>query len=289
MPREIDPAISQRAFVLSALKDHRLRVDGRGMQEARTPELIFGDEMGWVECRFGKTRVIAQVSGTIVRPRADRPYEGLLNIHSEISPMASSVYDSGRPSEEEVVITRMLEKVLKKSDALDRESLCIVAGQQVWSIRLTLHFLSDEGNMLDCACLAGVAALKHFRRPEVEVIGEEVIIHDPSERAPMPLSMHHTPICVSLAFFEESAHPILDPTRLETQLASSILAISVTNTASPSPTLCVLQLAGGMPLSTEELTSCIGMAVARARVVGAFLERRLADDWSQRSVRVEVH
>lgn len=30
--------------------------------------------------------------------------------------------------------------------------------------------------MLDCACLAGVAALRHYRRPEVEVIGEEVII-----------------------------------------------------------------------------------------------------------------
>jgi hypothetical protein len=28
--------------------------------------------------------------------------------------------------------------------------------------------------MLDCACLAGIIALKHFRRPEVEVIGDEI-------------------------------------------------------------------------------------------------------------------
>lgn len=47
---------------------------------------------------------------------------------------------------------------------------------QVWQIKLTLHFVSDEGNMLDCACLAGVAALRHYRRPEVEVVGEDVII-----------------------------------------------------------------------------------------------------------------
>lgn len=39
-----------------------------------------------------------------------------------------------RSSEEEVIITRMLEKVLKRSDALDRESLCIVAGQQVLTL-----------------------------------------------------------------------------------------------------------------------------------------------------------
>jgi exosome complex RNA-binding protein Rrp42 (RNase PH superfamily) len=30
--------------------------------------------------------------------------------------------------------------------------------------------------MLDCACLAGVAALRHYRRPDVEVVGEDVII-----------------------------------------------------------------------------------------------------------------
>ena len=36
-----------------------------------------------------------------------------------------------RTSDEEVTITRMLDKVLRRSDALDKESLCIVAGQRV--------------------------------------------------------------------------------------------------------------------------------------------------------------
>lgn len=30
--------------------------------------------------------------------------------------------------------------------------------------------------MMDCACIAGITALKHFRRPEVEVVGDEVTI-----------------------------------------------------------------------------------------------------------------
>jgi exosome complex component RRP45 len=33
--------------------------------------------------------------------------------------------------------------------------------------------------MLDCACLAGIVALKHFRRPDVEVIGDEVTVVRP--------------------------------------------------------------------------------------------------------------
>jgi hypothetical protein len=36
-----------------------------------------------------------------------------------------------RTSDAEVTITRMLDKVLRRSDALDKESLCIVAGQRV--------------------------------------------------------------------------------------------------------------------------------------------------------------
>ena len=50
---------------------------------------------------------------------------------------------------------------------------------QVWHLRLTIHCLADAGNMLDCACLAGVVALKHFRRPEVEVLGDEVTVVRP--------------------------------------------------------------------------------------------------------------
>jgi exosome complex component RRP45 len=43
-------------------------------------------------------------------------------------------------------------------------------------VRLTLHALSDAGNLLDCAVLAALAALRHFRRPEVEVVGDTVTV-----------------------------------------------------------------------------------------------------------------
>lgn len=39
-----------------------------------------------------------------------------------------------------------------------------------------MHFLDDEGNMLDCASIAAITALRHFRRPDVTVIGEEVTV-----------------------------------------------------------------------------------------------------------------
>ena len=41
-------------------------------------------------------RVIAQIEAKIVKPTPERPYEGIITIHSELSPMASTEYDTGR-------------------------------------------------------------------------------------------------------------------------------------------------------------------------------------------------
>lgn len=189
----------------------------------------------------------------------------------------------GRPSEEEVLITRMLEKVLRRSDAVDKESLCVLAGQRVWHLRLTIHFLADAGNMLDCACLAGMVALKHFRRPEVEVIGDEVTVHSPEERAPVPLSLHHTPFCLTFAYFDELDTPsILDPARLEQTLATGTLSLAL----NAQRELCVVQKAGGVPLAQEEILRMIDVGITKVKELDAFVDKRLKEDWAGRIVEV---
>ncbi|KAB5590959.1 Exosome complex exonuclease RRP45 [Ceratobasidium theobromae] len=282
MPRELDPPQLQAEFVLAALRaSPPIRVDGRSPTQARKAELTFGDSLGWVECHMGKTRVLANVSASMARPRPDRPYEGTITIHTELSPMASAIYETGRSSEEEVIITRMIEKIIRRSEAVDREALCILAGQQVWAVRLTIHVLSDDGNMLDCACLASVAALRHFRRPEVEVVGDDVIIHDPEERAPVPLSLHHTPYCVSFAFLDEDL-PVLDPNHLETQLSQSSLNLALT----PARELCTVQKAGGLALDADEMLRLVDIATQRAKELSLFVEKRLKEDLATRVVEI---
>lgn len=41
-------------------------------------------------------RVLAQVDAKMVKPPPERPQEGTITIHSEISPMASTDYEPGR-------------------------------------------------------------------------------------------------------------------------------------------------------------------------------------------------
>ncbi|KAJ7106477.1 ribosomal protein S5 domain 2-type protein [Mycena crocata] len=280
--RPPSPSIPEREFLFSALKQS-LRLDGRLPLELRHPTLSFGPELGWVECALGKTRVIAHVDAKMVKPPPERPFEGIITIHSEISPMASSEYEIGRPSEEEITITRMLDKVLKRSDAVDKESLCILAGQRVWHLRLTIHCLSDAGNMLDCACLAGIVALKHFRRPDVEVIGDEVTIHPPSERAPVPLSMHHTPFCLTFAFFPDSeTSPVLDPSQLEQRLSAGLMSVAL----NAQRELCVVQKLGGVPLGMDEVLRIVNVAVMKAKELDQLVDARLKDDWFGRNVEL---
>ncbi|KAJ2988549.1 hypothetical protein NUW54_g9080 [Trametes sanguinea] len=95
MPRPPSPSIPEKEFVYGALKQS-LRLDGRSMLEMRTPTLSFGPELGWVECSLGKTRVLAQIDGKMVKPPPERPLEGIITIHSELSSMASNEYELGR-------------------------------------------------------------------------------------------------------------------------------------------------------------------------------------------------
>lgn len=66
----------------------------------------------------------------------------------------------------------------------------------VWSlIEISLEYL-------DCASIAALAALAHFKRPDVTITGDEIQIHSDNERDPIPIVLHHYPVCVSYAIYE---------------------------------------------------------------------------------------
>lgn len=55
--------------------------------------------------------------------------------------------------------------------------------------------------VLDCASIAALTALAHFKRPDVTTTGDEFIIHTHSEKDPIPIVLHHYPVCISYAIF----------------------------------------------------------------------------------------
>lgn len=74
-----------------------------------------------------------------------------------------------------VDISRFIEKVLKSSRAIDRESLCIVQGRLVWNLQVDLYVLNEDGNLVDACFLAAIACLMNTRLPEVTLAGQQKI------------------------------------------------------------------------------------------------------------------
>jgi exosome complex component RRP45 len=95
MPRETDPSNNAKSFLLQALREN-VRIDGRGFDEFRALDLSFGDEYGVATVQLGKTRVMVRVSSEVVKASADRKFDGVFTISTELSPIASPAFEVGR-------------------------------------------------------------------------------------------------------------------------------------------------------------------------------------------------
>ncbi|EPQ31751.1 uncharacterized protein PFL1_01083 [Pseudozyma flocculosa PF-1] len=202
----LEPSLTESTFVAAALASG-LRTDGRSFNQSRDISIKFGEELGSCSVAIQGTRVQTSVRATLVPPRSDRPYEGFLQLTTDISPMAGTEYDTsgGATSSarnREILFDRLLEKAIRRTEALDRESLCVIAGEQVFQIHLTIHLLSDCGAALDAAVLCSMLSLRHFRRPDFTIEDGKVTLYGEDERVGVPLAIHHTPLCVSFAIFE---------------------------------------------------------------------------------------
>ncbi|KAK3357366.1 ribosomal protein S5 domain 2-type protein [Lasiosphaeria hispida] len=278
MPREAEPSLNERQFILQALQEN-LRLDGREFDQYRPLELTFGDQYGVADVTLGKTRVLAKASAEVTVPYVDRPLDGIFNIATELSPMASPAFEVGRPTETEVLISRLLEKTVRRSGALDTESLCLVAGQKVWSVRVDVHVLSHDGNLIDAACFAVVSALRHFRKPDTSMESGILTVYTPAEREPVALSWLHSPFCVTWSYFgDEGEIALLDATWREEQVRAGSCTISLNRHGE----ICQIAKLGGTPVEAVTLLQCTNTALTKVQEFSAFLDRKLAEDIKRR-------
>ncbi|NXG57296.1 EXOS9 protein, partial [Hemiprocne comata] len=263
----------ERRFLLRAIEE-RKRLDGRQCYDYRNVRISFGADYGCCIVELGKTRVLAQVSCELVAPKPNRPTEGILFFNLELSPMAAPGFEPGRQSELLVKLNRLIERCLRNSKCIDTESLCIVAGEKVWQIRLDLHLLNHDGNIIDAASIAGIVALCHFRRPDVSVQGEEVTVYTPEERDPVPLSIHHMPICVSFAFFQQGTYLLVDPSEREESVMDGVLVIAMNKHRE----ICTIQSSGGIMLVKDQVLRCSKITAVKVAEITELIQKALEND-----------
>ncbi|KAL2355896.1 ribosomal protein S5 domain 2-type protein [Cryomyces antarcticus] len=277
MPREVEPSLNESDFLRQALREN-IRLDGRAFDAFRPVEIEFGDEYGVVDVRLGKTRVVARISAEVTAPFPDRKFDGIFSISTELSPMASPAFEVGRQTQTEIILSRLLEKAIRRSGALDTEALCIVAGAKVFSIRADIHVLDADGGLVDASCIALVAALSHFRRPDVAIEGEAVTVFTPREREPVPLSLLHHPLCVSFSLYDGGAVVLVDATAAEEAVREGEVVVSMNRHGE----VCQIAKYGGVAVDALALLNCTGVALQKVKALWAVLKRRLDEDAKRR-------
>jgi len=128
---------------------------------------------------------------------------------------------------------------------------------------------------LDCTCIAAVAALAHFKRPDVTTSGDgEFKIHTAAEKDLIPTVLHHYPICVSYALFNEGKIPVADPTALEERVSDATLILAINSYKE----LCCMHLAGVALTSPHLILRCSEMAADRSRRIVEFIKSTMEED-----------
>lgn len=280
-----EPPISncEKKFVVKCLAENT-RLDGRSFQECRDITLEFGSEWGCCVVSLGKTRVIAQVSCEIQTPNTSRLSEGILNINVELNPLAAPHFEAGQRTDLSIQLNRTLEKCLKDSKAVDLESLCIKAKEKVWALRLDVNVLNHEGNILDCASMAALSSLAHFRRPDVTFDGEDIIIHSEDQKDPIPLELHHYPVCISYAIFSNGEVILSDPTILEEAVSDAHIIVGMNSYRE----LCSLHIGGSALLAPDTILRTTATAAKRAVIVIDLIKESLGKDKERRLNNEEV-
>ncbi|XP_066321766.1 exosome complex component RRP45A-like isoform X1 [Miscanthus floridulus] len=277
------PTVNERDFIERALQSD-LRVDGRHSFDFRKLKITFGREDGSSEVQLGETHVMGYVTAQLVQPYRDRPNEGTLAIFTEFSPMADPAFEPGRPGESAIELGRVIDRGLRESRAIDMESLCVVAGKHVWSVRVDLHILDNGGNLIDAANIAALAALSTFRRPECTVggdDGQQVTVHDPEVRDPLPLTIHHMPIAVTFAYFGEGNIVVLDPTYKE----EAVMGGRMTATVNSNGDVCAIQKAGGEGVMSSVIMQCLRIALVKAADITSKIKKAVDSYTTEKALK----
>ena len=158
--------------------------------------------------------------------------------------------------------------------------MCIIAGEKCFHLRADIHVLDHDGNLVDASCLALVSALQHFRRPNVEVKGEDVTVFDIREREPLRLSMQHQPFCITFSYYDSGEIMLQDATLLEEQCREGEIVISMNRFGE----ICQIAKYGGTPVDGLSLLTCTNLALEKVKVLDKLVKETLAEDEKRRDV-----
>jgi len=123
-------------------------------------------ETGIVSQTNGSARIILDGTDVLVgikveigEPEPLAHDQGRISVSVECCPSASPEFEGRGAEELNIELSRVIERLLTESKAIDMKKLCLVPGRQCWVIYIDALVLDSAGNLFDAISMTTRAAL----------------------------------------------------------------------------------------------------------------------------------
>lgn len=237
-----------------------IRADGRSFDEYRPIELstnISHNADGSCRIKLGKTDVMVGIKCTIGEPYPDSPNEGSISVNAEFMPIACDEFETGPPSEESIETSRVVDRGIRESKALDFGKLLIKEGEKTWILWADIYPVNFDGNLFDSSAIAVLKAFEETKLPKLDA-KLKIIPYEFDKK----IVLNNYPILCTFAKIDNTV--LLDPTRSEEKASKARFSVAVTE----EDFLTAFQKGGGRgSFSVSEINHCIEIAMKRTKEI----------------------
>ncbi len=240
------------------------RIDNRKLDEFREIEIkqgIIDKAEGSAMVKLGKTKILAGVKIGLGTPFPDTPNEGMLIVNAEFTPLASPDFESGPPGEDATELARVVDRGIRESKCIDLKKLCKTPREMVLCVFVDIHIINHDGNLIDCAFLASLAALMDTKIPKIK---DDRIVRGKFEK---DLPVLYKPIEVTVCKVDDKF--VLDPMFKEEAVIESKLTVCVRD----DEKICALQKQGSKELTMDDIKKMIEIAIDKSKELRKLFER----------------
>ncbi len=203
------------------------RFDNRKLLDFRKISIETGiskNAEGSARVKIGDTEVVAGVKIDVTTPYPDHENEGTLITTVELLPLSSPEFESGPPKIEAIEIARIVDRGVRESGFIDFKKLCIKEGEKVYGIFLDIYSMNNDGNLIDAASLAAVAALKTAKMPKYDAKLERIKYGElTAKEIPLGEGMPLT-----ITFHKIGEKILIDPVSEEEKTSEARISIALT-------------------------------------------------------------
>ncbi|MBI4399613.1 exosome complex protein Rrp42 [Candidatus Micrarchaeota archaeon] len=208
--------------------------------------------------KIGNSQVLVGIKMDKGTPFTDRPKEGILATNAELLPLASPTFELGPPDERSIELARVVDRGIRSSSAIDLKSLYI-AENLVWAVFIDLYVLDHDGNLIDTAALAAMAALLNTKQPKFE--DGKVIRKEPMDKLKINAR------AVTCTFAKIDGKLVLDPCLDEETAMDARLTI-----ATDENNICAMQKGCLGGFSADEVNQLIGVSFEKGKELRKLIE-----------------